>query len=337
MQPDPSATLDDTGHALLRLALSARELGYRFVTPTPATHRRVNSRPGHEWASDLRGALGWSRPFRAGLLPAEIFTLMQRAGILSEVDGGWQSRLRLSSLDDQLYWHSAYPTTGADAVFFGPDTYRFVGAIQRHLHDRQAPVSRAFDIGCGTGAGALNIALARPAAQVWAGDINTSALRLARVNAAIAGAGNVAACQSDMLCGAEGVFDLVVANPPYLNDAMQRAYRHGGGSHGQELAVAMLAAALPRLAPGGTMLLYTGAAFVEGCDTFLQAAGRVLDDTPGTWQWRYRELDPDVFGEELDNPAYHDTERIAAVLLQVDAPHGPGPVYDGRGAAGPLA
>src|SRR5690606_42135736 len=67
---------------------------------------RSNSRPGHEWASDLRGALGWSRPFRAGVLPAEIFTLMQRAGILSEVDGGWQSRLRLSSLDDQLYWHS---------------------------------------------------------------------------------------------------------------------------------------------------------------------------------------------------------------------------------------
>ncbi len=324
MQPDPSAPLDDTGHALLRLALSARDRGYRFVTPTPATHRRVNARPGHEWASDLRGVLGWSRPFKAGLLPAEIFTLMRRAGILAEVDGGWQSRLRLSSLDDQLYWHSAYPTTAADAVFFGPDTYRFIAAVQRHLRERRAPVSRAFDIGCGTGAGAVNIALARPSAQVWAGDINASALRLTRINAAMAGAGNVAARHSDMLRGAEGVFDLIVANPPYLNDTMQRAYRHGGGSHGQELAAAMLAAALPRLAPGGTMLLYTGAAFVEGRDTFLQAAARVLDGERGGWQWGYRELDPDVFGEELDNPAYHDTERIAAVLLQVDAPMAPG-------------
>ena len=31
------------------------------------------------------------------------------------------------------------------------------------------------------------------------------------------------------------------------------------------------------------------------------------------WRWRYRELDPDVFGEELDEPAYADAERIAAV------------------------
>lgn len=115
------------------------------------------------------------------------------------------------------------------------------------------------------------------------------------------------------------MFDLVVANPPYLNDATERAYRHGGGSHGQKLAADMLAAALPRLAPGGTMLLYTGAALVDGCDTFLKAARHVLDTAPGTWQWRYRELDPDVFGEELDNPAYRDTDRIAAVLLQVDA------------------
>ena len=27
----------------------------------------------------------------------------------------------------------------------------------------------------------------------------------------------------------------------------------------------------------------------------------------------YRELDPDVFGEELDRPAYRDVDRIAVV------------------------
>jgi len=318
MHAQPSLPLDDTERALVRLALAARELGYRFVTPTPATHERVNSRPGNQWASDLRGVLGWSRPFRPEILSGELFALMQQARILGPVEGGWQSRLRLSSLDDQLYWHSAYPTTEADAVFFGPDTYRFVQAI-RHCLDRcETPIARAFDIGSGTGAGALSIALARPAAQIWAGDINASALRLARVNAAVAGADNMTACHSDMLGGATGVFDLIVANPPYLNDAMQRAYRHGGGSHGQELAAAMLAAALPRLAPGGTMLLYTGTALVEGRDTFLEAAKRVLDDRSHKRRWSYREMDPDVFGEELDSPAYQDAERIAAVVLQVD-------------------
>ncbi|MDX3893739.1 class I SAM-dependent methyltransferase [Pusillimonas sp.] len=317
MQAQPGTTLVDTERALVRLALAARELGYRFITPTPATHERVNSRPGNEWAHDLRGVLGWSRPFQPQLLPGEIFALMQQAQILSPVEGGWKSRLRLSSLDGQLYWHSAYPTTEADAVFLGPDTYRFVQAIKHYLDSCKTPIARAFDIGCGTGAGALSIALNRPAAQIWAGDINASALRLARVNSAVAGADNMIACQSDMLGGATGAFDLIVANPPYLNDSMQRAYRHGGGSHGQELAAAMLAAALPRLAPGGTMLLYTGTAFVEGRDTFLEAAGRVLDGGSHKWRWSYREMDPDVFGEELDSPAYQDAERIAAVVLQV--------------------
>jgi hypothetical protein len=30
---------------------------------------------------------------------------------------------------------------------------------------------------------------------------------------------------------------------------------------------------------------------------------------------RYEELDPDVFGDELDRPAYAAVERIAAVLV----------------------
>jgi hypothetical protein len=30
---------------------------------------------------------------------------------------------------------------------------------------------------------------------------------------------------------------------------------------------------------------------------------------------RYREIDPDVFGEELDDPAYRDVDRIALVAV----------------------
>ena len=317
---DHQAALSDSEHALMRLALAARKLGYQFITPSPATHAHVNARPSAKWAEDLRGVLGWSRPFKAGLLPSELVELMQEANILEPLDGGWRSSLRLSSLDGLLCWHDAYPTTAADAVFFGPDTYRFIQAVQSHLETRVQPVLRAMDIGCGSGAGALQIALARPQAEILAGDINIRALRLAKVNAAIAGAANVKTCQSDMLSGVSGDFDFIVANPPYLNDSMKRAYRHGGGSHGQELAVAMLRAALPRLKSGGTMLLYTGSAIVDGRDTFLDDAKQVQASVPATWQWQYREMDPDVFGEELLNPAYEDADRIAAVVLQATAP-----------------
>ena len=38
----------------------------------------------------------------------------------------------------------------------------------------------------------------------------------------------------------------------------------------------------------------------------------------------YAEIDPDVFGEELEAGPYRAAERIAAVALVVEAPAGPG-------------
>ncbi len=66
---------------------------------------------------------------------------------------------------------------------------------------------------------------------------------------------------------------------------------------------------------GGRLLLYTGSAIVAGEDSFLRAIRQELS-RPGV-RYSYRELDPDVFAEELLRPAYADVERIAAVLLRL--------------------
>lgn len=306
-------TAAERDQALLALARVLQTGGYRHTTVTPATHARVNDRTGNEWARDLRGVFGWSRPFRAELLPAGLFELMRRADVVAPHKDGWRSRIRLSSLDQHLFVHSAYPTSDADAVFFGPDTYRFVAALRTHLERDPEPVRRAVDIGAGSGAGAIALASARPEAEVLAVDINPAALRLTRINAAVAGTGKVRAAHSDLLSGVDGRFDLIVANPPYLVDPARRAYRHGGGPLGAGLALAIVDAAIERLAPGGRLLLYTGAAIVDGNDPFRAAAEAKLAAAGLTWD--YREMDPDVFGEELDCEAYATTERIAAVVL----------------------
>jgi hypothetical protein len=123
---------------------------------------------------------------------------------------------------------------------------------------------------------------------------------------------------SDVLAGVDGLFDLIVANPPYLIDPPARIYRHGGGALGEALSLRILRDSLPHLAPGGGLLLYTGSAIVGGDDLFGAAAGRVLAGSGLTW--RYEELDPDVFGEELAVGAYAAADRIAAVLLTVERP-----------------
>ncbi|SDH48799.1 Methyltransferase small domain-containing protein [Pseudomonas flavescens] len=308
--------LDEPQQALLRLGQALSERGYRFTTVTPLTHERVTTRAGNAQARDLQGVFGWSRPFAAGLLDAELLGLMRAADVLVEESGQLRSAVRYSSLGEQLFVHSCYPTQQTDAVFFGPDSYRFVRAIEAFLQlSSNTTIERAVDIGCGAGPGAQSIALARPAAQVLAVDINSRALAFTRVNAALANVDNLRAQPSDLLGGVDGEFDLIVANPPYMLDSERRAYRDGGGDLGAGLSQAIVAAASTRLAPGGSLLLYTGVAMTAGGDPFLAYLQRTLGTS--TLAWRYEEVDPDVFGEELSKPGYEDVQRIAAVVLTV--------------------
>ena len=65
--------------------------------------------------------------------------------------------------------------------------------------------------------------------------------------------------------------------------------------------------------PGGRLVLYTGTPIVRGADLFFDGIRGLLQ--LGASQFRYEEIDPDVFGEELDGPAYYEADRIAAVGL----------------------
>ncbi len=301
--------------ALLQLGRRLQADGYRFITPTPLTHQRVNQRDEGQMADSLRDVFGWSRPFEPGLLTADEQRQLQEAQVIDTYEGQLKSRVRWSSLDDLLFVHSAFPTDAADSVFFGPDTYRFAQMIHAHLQQNFAPIHRAVDIGCGAGVGAIVIARARREAQVLALDINPAALRLTAINAALAEVANVEVHASDLLQGVDGEFDLIVANPPYMADPAERAYRHGGGTLGAGLSLRIVEQALNRLAPGGSLLLYTGVAMVDGRDPFLDTVLPRLDEK--RFAWTYREIDPDVFGEELLNPGYQRVDRIAVVALTV--------------------
>jgi SAM-dependent methyltransferase len=301
--------------ALIEIVKFLKAEGYHFTTVTPLTQARVNRRQGNQRATDLVGVFGWSRPFREDALPSHILTLLRDANVLEMSEGNtWRSGIRVSSLGTHMFVHSAYPTEQANSVFFGPDTVRFVRAIERHLIDRKIPIGRVADIGCGAGPGGIVVAAARPDADVLMLDINTLALRYARVNAAI---NRVSAriIESNILENANGCFDLIVSNPPYLIDQKARAYRHGGGRWGEGLSLEILRQSVARLSVGGTLLLYTGSAIISGVDGFALTAHDLLEGTGLCWS--YSELDPDVFGEELEVPAYAEADRIAAVLLTV--------------------
>src|SRR5207248_934976 len=69
--------------------------------------------------------------FDAHTLGESYRAMMEEAGVCEKTaEGRWRSLVRFSSLGDMLLVHSGFPTEAPDAVFFGPDTYRFCRALQ---------------------------------------------------------------------------------------------------------------------------------------------------------------------------------------------------------------
>jgi release factor glutamine methyltransferase len=73
---------------------------------------------------------------------------------------------------------------------------------------------RMLDLGCGSGVGA--VFCAPKVRELLAVDINSSAVKNTEENCRLNGLNNVAVKQSDMFSGVEGRFDLILANPPYI-------------------------------------------------------------------------------------------------------------------------
>jgi hypothetical protein len=303
-----SAGLDAGQSALLRLLSRLSAVGYGFTTITPNSHRRVVDRregPGE----DLRDLLGWSLPCLADRLDAEVLARLREAGALEEADGLVRSALRVSTVENGLFLHSAWPTRARDSVFLGPDSYRFVRLLRKAFPDR--PPRRIVDIGAGAGVGGIVAAGFAPGAAVELTDINPEALRLAAVNAAAHGVEPVLH-QTRGLDGVQPGFDLAIANPPFMAGTSARTYSAGGGSCGEQLSLDWACAALAGLAPGGRLILYTGSAIARGGHDRLRASIAEIAAAAGA-EMAYEEIDPDIFGCALSGEAYREIERIAAV------------------------
>lgn len=316
--------MDSRRTALVEIGTALKARGYHFVGPAPATYEIVNARPGNEQARTLAGIFGWSRPFPPDVAGAEILSLMDRAEVVEECGGMLRSTVRFSSLAGLLLVHSAFPTTGTDAVYLGPDTYRSCQAIRAAFAaDPAFRPSLVADIGAGAGAIGLWIAaMASWRPRIVLTDVNDAALRLSEVNAALNGIANVDVRQGSLLEPVPEEPDLIVSNPPFMVDGSARCYRHGGGDWGLDLALRIAAQSLGKLRGQGRLMLYTGTPVVDGADMFQQSLDPLID--PARCSLAYDEVAPDIYPEELLHPPYTRADRIAAVFAAVTVKSGEG-------------
>jgi ribosomal protein L3 glutamine methyltransferase len=133
---------------------------------------------------------------------------------------------------------------------------------------KEAP-KRVLDLCTGNGSLAVLAALAWPEARVDATDLSADALAVAQSNVQRHGlAGRIRVRQGDGLAAAEGRYDLMLCNPPYVNQAAMAAlpaeYRAepavalAGGADGMDFVRKLLPQAAVFLQPQGLLVLEIG-------------------------------------------------------------------------------
>jgi len=172
----------------------------------------------------------------------------------------------LQHLLGTVEFHKRVFASDARALIPRPETELLMELV---LKEALPEAPRILDVGTGTGVIALTLAAELPLADVTAVDVSTDALALAQENAALLGlTGRVRFLQSDLLEGVEGLFDLIIANLPYIPGgeiaSLAREVQHDpvlaldGGPVGTEIVERLIVAACNHLKPGGLLVLEIG-------------------------------------------------------------------------------
>jgi release factor glutamine methyltransferase len=143
---------------------------------------------------------------------------------------------------------------------------------------------RVLDLGTGSGAVAVTLALHRPQTEVVAVDQSAAALEIARENAQRLGADNLRLIQSGWYSALDGEkFDLIVSNPPYIAAAdphltqgdvrFEPPSALASGADGLDDIRAIIRDAAAHLKPDGWLLFEHGYNQAAACRELLAQAG----------------------------------------------------------------
>jgi release factor glutamine methyltransferase len=182
----------------------------------------------------------------------------------------------------QEFWNLEFEVT-PDVLIPRPETEHVIEvALDRFaLRELRAGHKQTFsgeglqiaDIGTGSGCIAVALAKELPGARIYATDISSAALAVARRNAARHSVSDqIHFVESNLLDDASHLslfFDLIVSNPPYIGrreaaTLMREVRDHEpevalyGGEEGYELYAELMAQAGAKLKPGGILVLELG-------------------------------------------------------------------------------
>lgn len=186
----------------------------------------------------------------------------------------------------QEFWGLEFEVT-RDVLIPRPETEHVVEVVVARVGEPRRPKPlRLADIGTGSGCIAVALAKELPAAKIWATDISTAALVVARRNAERHGvADRITFVECNLLdgVGEPQEFDLIVSNPPYIGRADAHTLPMDVRAHEPEVALfagedglalypSLIKQAAGRLASGGLFVLELGLGQFEPVSELLDAS-----------------------------------------------------------------
>jgi release factor glutamine methyltransferase len=158
-----------------------------------------------------------------------------------------------------------------------PETEQLVELLKSEIRN---PKSEILDIGTGSGVIALSLATMFPEVAITATDVSEDALALARVNAERLGlTSRITFLRGDLLLYVNHVYDLIVANLPYVSSAdregLSREVWHDpevalfGGERGDEIVRRLIETTPSHLNAGGLLALEVGLGQADDLAAFM--------------------------------------------------------------------
>ena len=140
-----------------------------------------------------------------------------------------------------------------------PESEQLVAQAINYVRKYGIENPRIADVGTGSGAIAISIALEMPSAEVFATDISSEALEVAHMNAHKLGA-EVEFTQGNLMGTLQGKFDIIVSNPPYIQSQIIKSLEPevlreprialDGGPDGTKVIAPLLEEIQKKLNPG---------------------------------------------------------------------------------------
>lgn len=240
----------------------------------------------------LRHVLGWSAADLIARLPEPVLPDVAAAFAAATTRRATREPVAYITGRREFYGHSFQVTR--DVLIPRPESELVVDAALDALAERRTAVAprtwRIADVGTGSGCLAIALALHATDVTLTATDVSAAALAVARENAVRLGvASRIAFQEGSLLNDAAGVYDVVVANPPYIAEharpllmADVREFEPPvalyGGADGLDVFRALLPAAACALVPGGWLILEIGSDQAPDVIALAQATRRLMVD-----------------------------------------------------------